>query len=682
MNNPETNQTVAGTRNSEEALFGDTQGLSLPPILIQYWHTAMRWRWLMLGIVVAALVIGILATLLMAPQFTAQAQLQIDRQQKQITNVEGVEAIESARDMEFYATQYALLETRPLIERVANELKLAENAQFFEAHGVDFSAADGDASNRTPAEKAEARRKKAVELLMRNVQVTPIRNSRLVNITYTSRSPTLSAQIANKWATAFIAISIDRQFASTADARKFLESRLDTLRKRVEDSERQVMLYGSKSGIVSLNQVRDEDGKTVANRTLASEALEQLSTTLNQATADRVAAQSRARGDGSDASEAVVSSTLAGLRQERARAAAEYSESRVVFAEEYPQAKEQAERLATLDAAIARETARIAAARKREFKEASTQEKLLGQKVSTLRAELDRQNRANIQYNIYQREADTNRQLYDALLQRYKEIGVAGAVSANNIAIVEPAIVPDVASSPNLVVNVALSLFLGLLGAGLAAVILEQIDEGIREPAQLEPTLGVPLLGVTPAVDGDVVEQIYDPKSQLYDACFSVRSNLTFATSHGFPRSLSILSTRPAEGKSSMALALAVILSRTGKRILLVDGDLRNPSVHQLFSAPNKRGFSNYLSGDDEWAQLTQTTESDNLTILSSGPVPPSAAELLSGDRLGQFVKEALEEFDHVVFDSPPILGMTDATMIAKAVEGVVYVVQSGGAAV
>ena len=654
----------------------------LPPILIQYWNTVLRWRWLMMGILAACIVLGVAVTLLMAPLYTAKTQLQIDRQQKQITNVEGLDAEVAGQDLEFYATQYALLEARPLAERVASELNLFEDPAFYTAHGLNPDIIEEEVPNKTAAQLDEERRRLVVKTLLETVVISPIRLSKLVDVNYTSRDPTLSARIANQWASAFIDLSVERQFASTADARTFLEERLATLRERLEDSERQVVLYGSQTGIVTLDQIRDPNGRTVANRTLTGANLEQLARELNEATAARIEAETRARTAGDSTAEAVSSNTLASLRRERAVLASEYAKVQVQFAPEYPAVIELKQQLAALDDSIAFETARISQARSREYSEAVQRENELKAKVNTLKGDLDSQNQANIQYAIFQREADTNRELYDALLQRYKEIGVAGTVGVNNIAIVEPAIAPDKPSSPKLLVNMAIALLLGLGLAAATAFALEQVDEGIREPGQVEPVLRLPLLGITPKVDEDnVLEELHDVKSSYYDAYFSIRSSLAFSTSHGFPKSITVSSTRPGEGKSSTAMALATVLGRTGKRVLLVDADLRSPSIHGYYGASNESGFSNYLAGNGDWASLIQETDQQNVVIISAGPVPPSAAELLSGDRLNQFVREGLLQFDHIVIDSPPVLGMTDAPLIARAVEGVIYVVQSAGPA-
>jgi succinoglycan biosynthesis transport protein ExoP len=668
----------------QPATSGATDGgrFAVPPGLLQFYATAIRWRWLMLGIVAGSLMLGAIVTLFMPPQYTAEVQLQIDRQQKQITKVEGIEAQTTTQDLEFYATQYELLRARPLAERVAASLALLDNQDFLEAHGVDPSQLTEGESRLSPVNLKARNTQIIVRLLLDNVEIEPIRTSKLVNISYTSRNSQLSTKIANEWAKAFIDASMDRQYASTADARKFLEERLIALRQRLEESEAQAVNYASRNDIVSLAEATDDEGRTIANRTLVGARLEELAKELNGATAARIAAESRSRSVGEATTEAVTSNSLSALRGQRATIAAEYAKKLVQLENGHPFVQELKQQLATADAAIAQENQRITRARNSEYVEASRREAELERQVNSLKRGLDSQNKANIQYAAFLREADTNRQIYDALLQRYKEIGVAGQVGVNNISIVEPAILPEKPSSPNLALNIIVAGLFGMLMAGLSAYALEQIDEGIRNPSQVESLLGLPLLGVTPLTLNDVIDDMADVKSALYDSYFSIRSNLAFSTNHGFPKSLAITSTRPEEGKSSTSIGLAITLGRTGKRVLLIDGDLRSPSIHKKLGMDNEFGLSNYLAGSDEWQKFVQETQLKNVRILSTGPQPPSAAELLSGGRLALLVELASAVYDHIVIDSPPVLGMTDAPLIAKAVESVVYVVQSAGAPV
>ena len=666
----ESHQIAVLPENAEQRSF-------LPPALLRYWQLAMRHRWVVLGIISACFVLGLVVTLLMAPRYSARAQLEISREQKQITKVEGLESEQAGQDNEFYATQYALLRTRPVAERVARELQLNRNAAFFEAHGYRGALDRPDIKN-----DPNAADRMAVGLLLGNVTITPLRTSRLVDVSYTSRSPDLSARIANAWTQAFIAASLDRQYASTADARRFLEQRLEALRGRLEQSERQVVTYATSHGIVTLDQTRDEAGRTQASRTLAAVNLEQLNEALARAVEARVQVEARLGSTGDLGAESITNPTLTGLRRDRAEAAAEYARLMVQFEPDYPVAKGIAEKIRAIDAALARETGRISGSRQQEYHEAAARENELRGRVARLKQQLDAQQRASIQYAVYQREADTNRQLYDALLQRYKEIGVAGMTGVSNIAIVESAQVPTVPSAPNLVINLALALLMGGVLAALTVFGLEQIDEGVREPGQVEADLKVPLLGTIPTAEEDFEAELQDVKSLVYEAYFSVRSNLSFSTSHGFPRTLMVTSSRPGEGKSSTSLALAIVLGRTDRRVLLIDGDMRSPSVHDLVQCENTAGLSNLLSGEEGWQTLVRDTSLKNVAVLTSGPVPPSAAELLSGDRLTELLAEWSKTYDNVIIDSPPVLGLTDAPLLSRAVEGSIFVIESHGIAI
>ena len=682
-----TSPLALGTANSGVAApdVNSERGLA-PPILLQYWQVVLRWKWLIIGITVSALTLGLIVTLLATPQYTATSRIEISRAQKNVTNVESLESAEAGRDLEFYQTQYSLLQARSLAERVARQLRLGTGDAFFEAHGVDandeglFSSKSGQ---QLTAVERQKREKKAIDLLTKNISISPIRGSALVDISYTSASPGLSAQISNTWTEQFIVQSMDRRFASTADARKFLEGRLADLRARVETSEREVVNYASQKGIVALGTTKSNDGKTEVERTLVSSDLEALNGALAGATANRIAAQSRARGrNGGANSDALSNVAISQLRQKRAEVASEYAKLLVQFEPGYPAARALNEQLRILDASIVREESRVLNSRSSEYSEAVQRERDLRQQVETLKERMDRQQRDSINYNIYQREADTNRQLYDGLLQRYKEIGVAG-IGANNIAIVDQARVPEKPSAPSLPLNMALALLAGLGLAAVATFALDQIDEGIRDPGQVNRLLQSPLLGSVPDVDQDnAIVLLSDAKSMISEAYLSIRSNLAFSTDHGVPSAFMVTSTRPAEGKSTTSLALATVLGRTGKKVLLVDADMRSPSMHQFLGRDNKHGLSNFLAGDNEWQNMVLATELKGLHLLPAGPMPPSASELLSSDRMLLLIRQLGEHFDHVVVDAPPILGLADAPLLSRAVEGCIFVVEAEGVAI
>lgn len=649
-------------------------------LLMGLWNTFLRWRYLVLGLVGAAVIAGLVVTLLMTPLYTAKTRIEISREQKNITNVQGVESQEAGRDLEFYNTQWSLLEARSLAERVARELRLSRDQSFFAAHNAtpDTGASlfGPNSGAMTPAQRDKVERQ-VVDLLITHLAVVPIRGSALVDITYTSASPEVSARIANAWAQQFIAASMDRRMASTADARQFLEARLSDLRTRLQNSERELADFANAHDIITLSRTIGPDGKTEIERTLKAANLEALDAALANATAARIAAASRLAASGGANSDSLTNQAIGQLRERRALVAADYAKLLTQFEPQYPAALALRDELASLDASLRREEARVRATRASSYQEALRAEQDLLAKVGQLKSSLSQQQRDSIQYNIFQREVDTNRQLYDSLLQRYKEIGVS-AVGANNISVIDPARAPEKPSSPKLLVNVALSVMLGLLLAAALIYVLSRIDETVRDPGMVAELLGHPLLGSTPQSDRDLIEDLQDAKSAVSEAYLSVRSNLAFLTDHGVPRSLMVTSSRPAEGKSVTALALATVLGRTGKRVLLVDADMRSPSLSGFLELANERGLSNILAGDDDWKGAVHGTALNGVNLLPSGQMPPNAAELLSTDRFAMLISQFGKDYDCVVIDTPPILGLADAPLISRTVEGCVFVAEAG----
>ena len=599
--------------------------------------------------------------------------LEIQRETGSFVKVEGATSSDNIADQEFYQTQYGLLSSKSLAERVANDLALYSNADFLKAAGI---VEDDDAATPTTAISAQERRNRtsaAAAYLLARFKVEPERFSRLVTIEFTGTDPALTKRVIDTWSTDFIRMTLARRYDATSYARNFLEQRLVQLRSRINDSERQLVDYASRQGIVNLPA-----STTGGERSIVAEDLANTNGELGRAVADRVRAQSRLNNGGA-VDEALGNSTINSLRQRRAEQASDYAKMMAQFEPGYPPARALRQQMAQVDRSIAQEVSRVQRTLQESFASAERRETEFQQRMKTLKSGVLDFRRRSIQYNILQREVDTNRQLYDALLQRYKEIGVAGGVGVNNISVVDTAELPTRPSSPKLLLNMAIALVLGIGLSALAAFLLEQIDQGITDPGQVEGALGVPLLGTTPKLAGDPVTLLGDRKTAISEAYLSVQTNLGFSTHRGFPASLAVTSSRAAEGKSTTAFAIAQSLGRTKRRVLLVDADMRSPSVHHLLNLSNDRGFSNYLTGEDDLDNLIVRAANEPMAIMTAGPQPPSAPELLSGDRFRTLIGELLARYDHVVFDIPPVMGLADAPLIASAVEGVVFVIEASG---
>ncbi|WP_200922254.1 polysaccharide biosynthesis tyrosine autokinase [Sphingomonas sp. Leaf23] len=652
------------------------------PIIRQYLRIALRWRYVILGAMAAFGILGLIATLLMTPKFTATSTIEISRESSQVTNFQGVEREAGVADQEFYQTQYGLLRSRMLSERVATQLRFVDDKAFFERFGVNQDAAAFKQINGRYAAAGRAERQRiAGEILLNSLVIAPARLSRLVEIHFTSPDPVFSQRVANAWAENFIQTNLERKVQATSYGRNLLQRELAQTKERLDQSQRQLVAYAEQQRIINLPAQGTGDNQT-SERSIVADELASLNSALSQAIAERIAAEARFReaGRGGQSSEALRNQAINSLRQRRAELAAEYQRLMVQFEPSYPPARAIQSQLNQLDLSISREESRVSGTVEAEYRQAAERENVLRKRVEGLKSSYLDLRRRSIQYNIYQQEVDTNRALYDGLLQRFKEIGVAGGVGVNNVAIVDPADVPQKPSSPRLLLNLAVSLLAGLVLGAVLAFALEQMDEAIADPGEVERRLGLPLLGSVPRVDDvEPREALMDRKSDLVDAYLAIQTSLGFTTEHGVPRSLSVTSTRPAEGKSTTALAIATLLSRSHKRVILVDGDMRSPSVHHLGGVDHDRGLSNFLAGQDDINQLTFDMRDLGFTAMSAGPIPPNAAELLTGHRLELLIARLLETYDHVVIDSPPVMGLADAPLIASRVEGVVYAVESHG---
>jgi capsular exopolysaccharide synthesis family protein len=650
------------------------------PLLKRLLRMAVRWRWMLIWGVAAGAVLGLLVTLLATRQYASTARLQISRDTAQVVNVGAISRDVSIGDQEFYQTQYGLLRARALSERVARDLGVVDDPAFFRTFGKSaaFTGYPGVAGQ-------PKRNEIAGEILLNHVVVAPVNGSSLVDIRATTPSPELSTKLAQTWGQDFIASTLERRLDASSYARQFLETRIEQLRERLEDSERKAVEYAAAQGIIELptpgNGPKSPSNDSTQTRSLLTDDLTTLNAARASATADRIQAASRlaaADKDPDSSSDSLNYRAIGLLRNQRAEAAAEYARLAAHASPDDPAVKAVGAQVEAFDAAIQSERSRVRTALQQTYQAAFAREQALTQRVNGLKGSLADQRQRSIQYNIYQRDADTNRELYDALLQRYKEIGVAGAVENNNVAVVDAAKLPDRPSSPRLIVNLVLFMLLGAIIAAAVAALLDQIDNGVTDPGEFEEKVGVPLLGVAPKLKAEPpFEALKNPRSEFAEAHLMVEANLELAAAQGAPKSLAVLSTRPREGKSTTAVALAQTLARAGRKVVLVDANLRAPSVHTAFGLANDAGLSDLLSGDSDLKAVLQATERDGLSVITAGPQPPNPGDLLIGARLGRLVKELQERFSHVIVDGPSVMGLADALLVASAVEGVVYVVEA-----
>jgi capsular exopolysaccharide synthesis family protein len=643
--------------------------------ILHYLRIALKRRWLILGIASSVLVVGLLVTLMMTPYYTATVRLQIERNAAKIVEGASVTPIEVGEDTEFLTTQHKLLQSRSMSERVVSTLKLAGDDTFVEQR--QFSPLHSLKSILVPdVEDAAAsnRERVATDILARNLTVAPIRGSRLVEVSYADPDPRVAQRVITAYADAFIAANLDKRFEANAYAKTFLEDQLKQLKLRLETSEQTLLDFAQKEQIVS---VTEKASIAEINLTTANEALSKL---ISERIKNEELWKQVASGTATNLPQILSNKPIEELRESRNKLATLYQERLETFKPDYPAMKQLELKIAEIDRQIASETGAIKESLKAAYENSVSQEQEMQKRIETLRAEvLDFQKRS-IQYNILKREVDTNRSLYEGLLQRYKEIDVAGGAGANNVFIVDKATLPRSPSSPKIPLNLALALFLGL-GAGLgAAFLLEFVDDTFRTAEDLERASGLVTLGIVPKVlkPEDLEAEFADPRSAMSEAYRSLCTAMQFSTARGLPKTIAITSAVPSEGKSLTSVAIGRHFATMGLKVLLVDADMRNPSLHHKLGCDHTVGLSNYLTGACRPPDAFQQTAYPNLAFMSAGPLPPNAADLLAGPRLLSLLSIGSEVFDLIILDGPPVMGLADAMLLSNAVEATVVIVAAG----
>ena len=622
-----------------------------------------QWRWLILGATLLGLLLGVVATLLTTPLYRADVTLEVSPPRVEIMKGDDEDRSSQVTNYDFIATQVGLLRSESLAQRVAEDLNLASNPKF---------------ANQAAAPAARLR--EAARGVASNLSVQMPEEGQLIRFSYVSDSPQLAAQIANAYADAFINSTLQRRYDSSSYARTFLQRQINKTRGDLERSERQLVAYAQSQGIIST--ASGEDGKPASDAgSLQGQSLVQLNEALAQATARRVAAEGAYRAGVAAGPTPEVTTTTLALRQSRSQLEAQYQEKRTLMKPEHPEMVSLRSQIGELDRQIASETSNASGSRlnglRAEYQAALTAERALQGRVSGLKGQvLDLRGRS-IQYNILQRDVDTNRALYDALLQRYKEIGVAGGIGAAPVSIVDHADVPAGPFKPQLLWNVLIGTVLGGILGVLAALGLEFVNDMIRTRADVRNKLGLACLGAIPKRPRKVplLEELEDPTSPTSEAYATVATSLRFSTEQGIPATMVVTSARAAEGKSSTAVALAHNFARLGKSVLLIDGDLRKPAFRSL---SDSKGLTKLLTSEADLGDQVTATQYEKLWLLASGPVPPNPADLLASGRFRSIIRDASSNFEVVIVDAPPVLGLADAPLIASVCQDVVFVVESG----
>ncbi len=679
------------------------------------WIEAFRRRKKLLFVVLGAVMaMSILFYLITPKKYQASTTIQIERKMASVVSAESLMSVESYADAQsFYPTQYKLLESRGLAERVVQDLRLADDPIFNPKRGE--LAAGGEPEEISVDDDERAVGDLAKRLLDR-LNVKPVRNTRLVEIAYRAPKPELAARVANGVAQAYIDWGIELRSATVGRASGFLSSQIEELKQEIQDKESELQAYSRSTDIVALDP----------NSNVVMQRLEALNRDYTAAMSTRIEKEAEYYSLVNAPKDTVADTFSAGLvpqlRRELLLLQQEYAKNLNTYKPEWPAMQELKANIEksrqNLDETVDQMVDEARKSANTDYQTALRRERSLRDELATQKANAMQLNSAAVEYRNLQVEVSTRRQLLDDLLRKQSETGVAGRLQgtgSSNVVIVDRALVPKSAFRPSLKRNIALGLVLGLM-LGIGAVLgVELLDRSLHTPDDIERVLGLPVLGVIPDVAqlaggygygygyGAVgkkkprgsrkkakdaktadarpitVELLPhdNPRVAAAEAYRTVRTSVLLSSAGGL-HSVVITSATPSEGKTALSANLAIVLAQLGQDVLLVDADMRKARLHELFKVSNRKGLVNHLASDADADEIIQKTDVPGLYLVPAGPAPPNPSELLSSKKMREFVEMVKDRFDYVVFDSPPVLAVTDASVLGTLVDGTILCIAAG----
>lgn len=635
-----------------------------------------RQRWLILGTVFAALLGGMVVTLLATPIYQSAATVRVGPLANCIVEGQDVSSpVSSLREIDsFMHTQGKVIESRNLAQVVAENLDFGNRYALL---GADID--EQRPPNRSDEEWLEDKTRLAANVLLENVEAEIPNDSMIITIRFQSPDPVLAAEIANGYAEAFAQADTRRTLESNTYAQEILLERIAELREQLQASERATNTFARNVGIVTQQTTgtEGEGGQTITGANLAS-----INQTVADARAARIAAEQRWRAiqsvPASQLPEVQNNGAVQSLIAQRAELQGQLSDLRQRYNDEFPEIVDVTSRIELLDRQIREVGENVKASVRNEFviarnQEAALQAELASSTESAL-VEQDRQ----VELTSLDREAAGLRDELSNLLSRYNSISTASNVQSGAISVLDSATVPDSPISPNLLRNMSLALVLGVALAGGLALMREIFVDQFRRAEDLEDRLGISALGMTPYVKTeDIHQQEVNKFSSLMESYASIRSKIDFALARE-GAVLQLTSSQASEGKSTTSLILAELFARLGRKTLLVDADLRKPSVFELLDADRPPiGLTEVLLGQAELKDAVFKGVHENLDVLSVASIPSNPVEIVSSPKLRDFIEEHSKSYSLILIDSSPVLGLADAPQIAKLVDGTVFIIEA-----
>jgi capsular exopolysaccharide synthesis family protein len=636
-----------------------------------YLRILLKRRWAFLSVFCLIFATIALYSFIATPIYKSTVQILMERHAPKLLDQRETAPGYSYSSEEFYQTQYKLLESPALARKVADKLHLQTNPHY--AWIFEKLPANADKAMKQKAEEA------LINSVQKKVEVTPVRQSSLVNVSFSDPDPRFAALVANTLGECYIEYSLDQRFAASQEESNWLRQKMGEARKKLEDSEAKLNQYKRDQNIVALDD----------KESITAQKLEQLNKDLIAAQTHRMEAETRFKevSQGKPIPQVLNNPLIQTLKGQEAKLIAEQSELGKKYGEAHPRMIRLSNELAATRGKIGAETAQVVQSIKNEYHMAQAQEENLKKALEAQKRDTQDYSDRAIQYKVLLRDVETNRALYENILKSLKTTTTTENLPVTNIRIVYPATVPNDPVSPKKVRNLFLGAVLGIFFGAALALGLESLDTTLKTPDEVEEWLEIPNLAMishieVPAhagdADGGPPELVVHSGSQplVSEAYRGLRTSILFSSPGQAPKTLLVTSTFPLEGKTLTAANLATAMAKAEPEVLLVDADLRRPTLHSLFRVEREPGLSNFLVGDTDDLPLLETPV-PGLFLVTCGHIPPNPSELLHSERMGEFLARARERFSRVVIDSPPLMSVTDAAILATQVEGALLVVKA-----
>lgn len=645
-----------------------------------------RQKWILVGLTALVLLATFVVTLLVTPRYDAVATVRID--------TSGIQVVEGQNVTDAYIhpsllnahmeTLASILESRKMAFDVVDELELWDSEVLL------GDVVAGPAPAGLSAEAWQLRRREmAANILRANVSAENVFETQVMAITFNSTDPVFAARIANQYVRQFLTVELDRTIEANSYAREFLNERIEEVRNRLSEAERDANEYARANRIIAgpLNiSSESSDASAGTASTLTATTLQDINNRYTSARAERIEAEQRWRSVANVPALQIAAvqqdAMVRGLRSQIATLNAELVDLRQRYQDDYPEVRERASQVSSLTRELDTLAAQIKESIRSEYLVAQRQEAALASELSQAsNLSLDEQD-ARVQFNLLDRQVNSLQAQLQSLLDRYNEIAVASNLRSNNLTLVDEAVTPGAPSSPNMARNLLLALVGGIALAVLFAILREVLDNRLRSFEDVEKKLGLHVLGQTPHIASDIDGQLDDNFSPVSEAYASIRASLTHAAEREGLKVFQFTSSFPGEGKSTSISTLASKFASVGKRVLLVDLDLRRPAQRRFW------GISAKKSGDVvdviyqrvDLASAVVKMDDLNLDILPVGQVPHNPVEILSSGLVAEFVETARSRYDIVLLDSSPVMGIADAPLLSRFADAVVFVIEANRA--